>query len=218
VPKSHSTEIRLLQVLAVIAAVAVAGVLAILPYRLYERDIRNATVHAHRLASVVHIAISQAILAGEDTRDLINRFQGMADVEIRVRRQRGGGEAEASAAPGSSHLDGTELTYAAPPILDRDGSVWLAEMRFDLSPMKRESVRLIVDLVVAVILGSAVFSVIVFAIVRYSLLVPLRRVTQAIDALKPDAEPVHMPDFESREMSELADAVVKACRLPRDST
>ena len=215
VSKTHSAEIRLLQVLAVIAAVAVLGVLAILPYRLYQRDIRHATVHAHRIASVVHTAISHAILEGEDTSDLINRFQGMADLEIRIREREGG--ADPTAAPGTSRLDGTELTYVAPPILDREGRAWLAEMRFDLSPMKRESVRLIIDLVVAVILGSGVFSAVVFLIVRHSLLVPLRNVTKTIDALQPEAEPVHMPEFESREMSELADAVVKACRAHRAS-
>ena len=215
VSKTHSAEIRLLQVLAAIAAVAVVGVLAILPYRLYQRDIRHATVHAHRIASVVQTAISHAILEGEDTSDLINRFQGMADIEIRIREREGG--ADPTAAPGTSRLDGTELTYVAPPILDRDGHAWLAEMRFDLSPMKRESVRLIIDLVVAVILGSAVFSAVVFLIVRHSLLVPLRNVTKTIDALQPEAEPVHMPEFESREMSELADAVVKACRAHRAS-
>ena len=42
-----------------------AGVLAILPYRLYARDVRHATVHAHRIASVVHTALSHAILEGE---------------------------------------------------------------------------------------------------------------------------------------------------------
>jgi large-conductance mechanosensitive channel len=90
-------------------------------------------------------------------------------------------------------------------------------MRFDLSPMKRESVRLIIDLVVAVMLGSAVFSAIVFLIVRHSLLVPLRNVTQTIDALQSEAVPVQLPEFESREMSELANAVMKACRTPRAS-
>jgi hypothetical protein len=216
VSKTHSAEIRLLQVLAAIAAVAVVAVLAILPYRLYQRDIRHATVQAHRIASIVHTALSRAILEGENTSDLINRFQGTADLEIRIREREDG--ADPTAAPGTSRLDGTELTYTAPPILDRDRRAWLAEMRFDLSPMKRESVRLIIDLVVAVMLGSAVFSAVVFLIVRHSLLVPLRNVTQAIGSLQPESDPVRLPEFESREMSELADAVTKACHAHRAST
>ncbi len=41
-----SVESRLALVLAGIAGVAIFGVLAILPYRVYTRDIRNAEVHA----------------------------------------------------------------------------------------------------------------------------------------------------------------------------
>ena len=46
-------EFRLALTLGVIALVAVAGILAILPYRLYERDIRLASTHAHRMSAVV---------------------------------------------------------------------------------------------------------------------------------------------------------------------
>ena len=49
---SNSLERRLQIALAGIACVAVIGVMAILPYRLYERDIRHARVSAHRIASV----------------------------------------------------------------------------------------------------------------------------------------------------------------------
>lgn len=45
-----SFEQRLLLALAVIAVLAIVGTLAILPYRLYERDIRNAKLDAYEKA------------------------------------------------------------------------------------------------------------------------------------------------------------------------
>jgi hypothetical protein len=48
-------------------------------------------------------------------------------------------------------------------------------MEFDLAPLKRESVRLIIDLVLAVALGSLVFSAVVFVLVRQSVVLPLPR-------------------------------------------
>ena len=60
----QSVETRLFKLLAVIAAAAVCGVLALLPYRLYSRDIRHAEVQAHRVASVAHTALSQAVGRG----------------------------------------------------------------------------------------------------------------------------------------------------------
>jgi hypothetical protein len=211
-PKTHSVEVRLLQVLAGIAAVAVAGVLAILPYRLYERDIRTATVHAHRVASLVNTSIGHALADGEDPTDLINRFQGIGDVTIRLERAPRDAENSGAGGRGQSSLDGTDLTYTAPPIVDEEGRPWRAEMYFDLAPMKRESVRLIIDLVLAVVIGSGVFSLVVFLMVRRSLVDPLRDVTQTIERLHPEAGPAELPGYESREMDELAQAVVKACR------
>jgi hypothetical protein len=209
----RSVEIRLIQVLAVIAMMAIAGVLVLLPYRLYSRDIRHATVEAHRISNVLHAALSQAILAGEDTTSLVNRFQGIADLEIRLRALGSGEEHPAAVSGrGSSTLDGTDLTYVAPPILDREGRTWIAEMYFDLSPMKRESVQLIIDLVLAVVIGSMLFSVLVFWLVHVSLVVPLRHATEVIERHDPQTEIVQMPAFRSREMSELAGAVEAACR------
>jgi methyl-accepting chemotaxis protein len=212
-PKTRSVEVRLLQVLAGIAAVAVAGVLAILPYRLYERDIRTATVQAHRIASLINTSIGHALAEGEDPTDLINRFQGIGDLTIRLERApRDAGDFGVAGARGTSSLDGTDLTYTAPPVLDEEGRPWRAQMYFDLAPMKRESVRLIIDLVLAVVIGSGVFSLVVFLMVRRSLVNPLRDVTQTIERLHPEAGPAELPGYESQEMDDLAQAVVKACR------
>jgi hypothetical protein len=211
-PKSHSVEFRLLQVLAAISVVAILGVLAILPYRLYERDIRHATVEAHRIAGLLHISLADALAKGEDTTALINRFQGMPALSIRLKRL----EPEerhpaAEERRGSSTLDGTDLTYVAPPILDDEGRTWLAEMYFDLSPMKRESVRLIIDLVLAVALGSLAFSAVVYWLVHRALVVPLRRTTRELLAQE-DCANIELPKFESHEMIELASALERVCR------
>jgi len=207
-----SVESRLLRVLVAIALAAVVGVLLILPYRLYSRDIRNATVEAHRVASVLHVALAQALREGEDPSALINRFQGIADLGVHLRPLEPDEVHPASDGRGRSHLDGTDLTYTAPPLLDGRGRQWLAEMHFDLAPVKRESVRLIIDLVLAVVVGSALFSALIFWLVRTSLLGPLRRVTQAIADHDAANEIVVLPPSESRELAELSDAVTRACR------
>jgi hypothetical protein len=210
-PEVPSVERRLVLLLAIIAGVAIVGVLAILPYRLYQRDIRTAEVNAHRIATVVHAALSREAHAGEDLTDLINRFQGIADVEITLKRL-GAGEVHpaATSRKGSSVLRGTDLTYFAPPILDRDGKRVIASMYFDLTPMKRNSVRLIIDLVIAVVFGSVVFSLAVFFLIRRSVVFPLRDLTASLERLATSGEPPSMPDFGSREMSDLARAFEKA--------
>jgi methyl-accepting chemotaxis protein len=206
-----SIERRLLQLLGGIAIVALGGVLAILPYRLYARDIRNAEVNAHRIASLVHVALSVALESGADVTDLVNRFQGIADLEIRLTRL-GEGEVHPGEARGrgSSRLDGTDLTYTAPPILARDGGTWIAIMHFDLSPMKRESVRLIIDLLLAVAIGSALFSVAVFLLIRRSLLAPLRDMTRQVERYAAGDALAPLPEFESRELASLAAALERA--------
>ena len=211
-PKSHSVEFRLLQVLAGISVIAILGVLAILPYRLYERDIRHATVEAHRIAGLLHVSLADALAEGEDTTALVNRFQGMPALSIRLRRL----EPEerhpaAEERRGSSTLDDTDLTYVGAPILDNEGRTWLVEMYFDLSPMKRESVRLIIDLVLAVALGSLAFSAVVYWLVHRGLVVPLRRTTRELVA-QADCASIELPEFESLEMIELAGALQLACR------
>jgi hypothetical protein len=211
-PRKHSVEFRLLQVLAGISVVAILGVLAILPYRLYERDIRHATVEAHRIAGLLHISLADALAKGEDTTALVNRFQGMPSLSIRLRRlEPGERHPAADERRGSSTLDDTDLTYVAAPILDDEGRTWLAEMYFDLSPMKRESVRLIIDLVLAVALGSLAFSAVVYWLVHRGLVVPLRRTTRELIA-QADCATIELPAFESLEMSELAGALQRACR------
>lgn len=208
-----SVEGRLLKILAGIALAAVLGVIALVPYRLYTRDIRHAEVQAHRIAAVTHTAISHAVLAGEDVADLANRLQGIADLEIRLRKLDAGELHPAAASRrGTSELDGTNLTYVSAPIVDRDDHTYLATMHFDLSSMKRESMRLIFDLILAVVLGSAVFSAIVYLLIRRSLVQPLLDVTRTIEKIERGAGPVHMPEFETREMSALAGAIERACR------
>lgn len=211
-PYARKVEMRLLQVLAGIALVAVLGVLAILPYRLYERDIRHATVNAHRISSAIQLAVTHALQSGEDPTGLIERLQGVGDLEIQLTRLLPG-EVHPSAGSqrGSSRLDGTELTYVAAPITDRGGDTWLAQMRFDLAPMKRESVRLIIDLCLAVVFGAAIFSTVVFLTVRRSLIVPLRDLTHAVERLHPSERAVRMPEFETQEMTDLVNAVERAC-------
>jgi hypothetical protein len=211
--EQHSIELRLIQVLGAIACVALGGMLLILPYRLYERDIRHASEDAHRISSVVHAALSRTLLEGEDITDLLNRFQGVADFEIDLEKLAAGADHPAAdSRRGSSELDGTDLTYTAAPILDREGNTWLATMHFDLSPMKRASVRLIIDLVLLVALGSMAFSVVAFWLIHSSLVQPIRRATKRIEDFDAEGEPLEMPEFATVEMSALAEAVERACR------
>gem|GEM_PF-6283246 len=208
-----SIERRLTQLLLGIAAVAILGVLAILPYRLYERDIRHASVEASRLSSVVHVALSEALAQGADVTELINRFQGIANLDIRLTRLQPGdvypGEATGKA---SSRLSGTDLDYVAPPILDREGDTWLARMHFDLSPMKRESVRLIIDLTSAVVLGSVLFSVAVFFLIRVALVEPLQKLDAMVEAIGEGGEMPADVHFRTREIEILARSLRKACQ------
>lgn len=208
-----SVESHMIKILAGIAAVAIFGVLALVPYRLYARDIRHAEVQAHRVATVAHTALSAAVARGEDVTDLANRFQGIADFEIRLRKQQAGElDPATTTGRGTSKLAGTDLTYTAAPIEDAAGQVYLATMHFDLSPMKRESVRLIIDLVLAVVLGSALFSAVVYLMIRRSLVEPLKVVTRTVEEIADSNVPTAMPEFETREMSALADAIARACR------
>jgi len=206
-----SVERRLILLLVAIAAVAVVGVLAILPYRLYTRDIRAAQVNAHHVASIVHAALSRAAEEGDDFADLVNRFQGLAAVEITLSKlQSGEIHPAASSRKGSSNLRGTDLTFTAAPIQGRSGETWLLSMYFDLSPMRRDSVRLIVDLVTAVVIGSLAFSVAVFFLIRGTLVKPLRELTRSIERSQRTGEPAQLPTFESREMEDLAHVLEQA--------
>jgi hypothetical protein len=219
--QAASIERRLIGTLLVIAGIAIGGVLAILPYRLYSRDIQQATTNAHRLSSVVHVALSHAMLRNDfdqseaSLTDLVNRLQGIGDVDIRLRRLEPGEIHPATASgKGSSTRRDTELVYVAPPITDRHGKSWLATMEFDLSPMKSRSIRLITDLVLAVAIGSVVFSVVIFMMIRRSLFQPIQAVTKRVSEFsdaQSRSEDVKMPEFESAEMRALAMAVERAC-------
>ncbi len=212
-----SAERRLLWFLAGIAAIAILGVLAIVPYRLYARDVRQAEVTAHRIGSILHVALAHELRRtgdAADVGDLANRLQGIADLQIGLRQLQptelhpGGVSGRAS-----SERHDTDLVFTAPPIVDRAGRTWLATMRFDLSPMKRESIRLIIDLVLAVLIGSAAFSLVVFVLIRRMLLQPLHEVTHRVEAFAEGREPGPLPDFETREMATLMDALDRARRV-----
>jgi methyl-accepting chemotaxis protein len=217
--QAPSVERRLIQTLLVIAGIAIGGVLAILPYRLYSRDVQQATTDAHRLSSVVHVALSHALLREEldqtSLTDLVNRMQGMGNVEVRLRSLAPGElHPAATSGKGSSTRRDTELVYVAPPITDRLGKTWLATMEFDLSPMKRRSIHLITDLVLAVAIGSLAFSSVIFLLIRRALLQPIQSVTERIAEIAeaPDiGQSIRMPEFESAEMNALAREVERAC-------
>jgi hypothetical protein len=206
-----SVERRLVLLLAVIAAIAVLGVLAVVPYRLYERDVRQAEVNAHRVASLVHVALSRALLGGGDVTDLVNRFQGIADLQIGLQRLEAGEVHPAAAlGRGSSERRDTDLTYTAPPIFDAEGRTWLASMYFDLSPMKRESIHLIIDLMLMVVIGSAAFSLAVFLLIRRSLIAPLREITERVERYAEGQDVGPLPEFGSRELTTLMQALDRA--------
>ena len=221
--QAPSVERRLIQTLLLIAGIAIGGVLAILPYRLYSRDIQQATTDAHRLSSVVHVALSHALLREEldqtSLTDLVNRMQGMGNVEVRLRSLAPGElHPAATSGKGSSTRRDTELVYVAPPITDRLGKTWLATMEFDLSPMKRRSIHLITDLVLAVAIGSLVFSSVIFLLIRRALLQPIQSITERIAEIaegRDIGQSIKMPEFESAEMTALAREVERACEARR---
>jgi hypothetical protein len=221
--QAPSVERRLIQTLLVIAGIAIGGVLAILPYRLYSRDVQQATTDAHRLSSVVHVALSHALLREEldqtSLTDLVNRMQGMGNVEVRLRSLAPGElHPAATSGKGSSTRRDTELVYVAPPITDRLGKTWLATMEFDLSPMKRRSIHLITDLVLAVAIGSLAFSCVIFLLIRRALLQPIQSVTERIAEIaegRDIGQSIKMPEFESAEMTALAREVERACEARR---
>ena len=217
--RTPSVERRLIITLLAIACVAVAGVLAILPYRLYSRDIQQAMTDAHQLSSVVHTSLSHALLR-EDLdqsalRDLMNRFQGLGNVQVRLRRlEQGEIHPVATSGKGSSTRRDTELTYVAPPIIDREGATWLATMEFDLSRMKQRSIRLITDLIIAVALGSLAFSAAIFLLIRRTLLEPIRSVTTRIGEIADGGDirdGFATLEFDSAEMIAMTREVERAC-------
>jgi methyl-accepting chemotaxis protein len=145
----------------------------------------------------------------------------MGNVQVRMRSLEPGElHPAATSGKGSSTRRDTELTYVAPPIIDRAGTSWLATMEFDLSPMKRRSVRLITDLILAVALGSLIFSAVIFFLIRRTLLDPIRSVTKRIGSIaegRAGAGSVEMPEFGNAEIAALAREVERACELRRST-
>jgi methyl-accepting chemotaxis protein len=84
--------------------------------------------------------------------------------------------------------------------------------------MKRRSIRLITDLVLAVAIGSVAFSAVIFLLIRRTLLLPIRSVTERITEIADGVETVgrvQMPDFSTGEMMTLAREVERACNARR---
>ena len=86
-------------------------------------------------------------------------------------------------------------------------------MEFDLSPMKRRSIRLITDLVLAVAIGSLTFSAMIFLLIRRALLLPVHSITERISEIADGqgGASIKMPGFASEEMIVLAREIERAC-------
>lgn len=210
--RGSGIQFRLVLTLVAIGLAAVAGLLAILPYRLYERDIRLAADQAHRVSGVVQAALTCPLAAGSDAAGLVERIQAAGDMRVALSRLEAGAlPAGAVAGRGSSVLDDTALRYVGAPVMDAQGRPWIAELQFDLSPMKRESLRLVFDLVVAIVLGATLFGAVVFWFVRRAFVLPLRELTRAVLRRAAGDPDPRLPRFESLELQELAQAVA---RLP----
>jgi hypothetical protein len=83
--------------------------------------------------------------------------------------------------------------------------------------MKRESLRLIQDLVVAVLVGSGAFSLAVFLLIRNALLRPLHEVTERVERFAEGRDVGPLPSYESHELASLMDALDRARRLKRET-
>jgi methyl-accepting chemotaxis protein len=79
--------------------------------------------------------------------------------------------------------------------------------------MKRESMRLIFDLVLAVVLASLAFSAAIFWLIRNTLLQPLHEVTERVEEFAAGHDPGPTPAFGSRELATLMDALDRARRM-----
>lgn len=206
--RGSGLQFRLALTLAVIGLVAIGGILLILPYRLYERDIRIAADQAHRVSNVVQAALADRLASGRDARELVNRIQSAGGMGIALSRlEAGEPHTGALAGRGSSVLDDTDLRYVSAPVLDSDGRAWIAELHFDLSPMKRESLRLVLDVVLAVAFGATVFAGIVFLFVRRAFVLPLRTLAGAAERIASGSLDTGLPRFESPELARLAQAI-----------
>lgn len=208
-----SFEKRLSLALIVIAAVAIAGTLAILPYRLYERDIRNAQLYAHRTSGLVHAALERALEHRADVEALLERLRSISDAGIRLEPLPAETEKPSQGwGRGRSEVDGTTLTYLAPPLRGADGQLWQLEMQHDIAMMKRDSVRLIIDLLIAVLVGSAIFSAGIFVLIRGGLLRPMRHITDELERVAKHGGEPDLPPASSRELAAFRQA---ASRLSR---
>ncbi len=197
-----SFERRLLLALGVIAVIAIVGTLAILPYRLYERDIRNAKLYAHRTSGLVHASVARALENGTDVDVLLERLRSISDAGIRL-EPLPPTEARASEdwGRGQSDVDGTTLTYTAPPVRAADGTHWRLETKYDIAVLKRDSVRLIIDLLIAVVVASAAFSGVIFVLVRGGLLRPMRHITDELERVAMHGGEPDLPPASSRELA-----------------
>jgi methyl-accepting chemotaxis protein len=190
----------------------VAGVLAILPYRLYERDIRLAADHAHRMSAVVEAALVCPLREGTAA-DLVQRLRQSGQMDLALSRIEAGELQETViAGRGSSVLDDTELHYVSAPIHGASGEPYVAQLRFDLSAMKRESLRLIADVVIAVTIGALAFSIAIFMLFRGALVQPLRELTRRVERIAGGESGVELPLAQGRELGELSAAIERLRR------
>lgn len=211
-----SFERRLLLALGVIAVIAIGGTLAILPYRLYERDIRNAQLHAHRTSGLVHAAVGAALEEGHDVEPLLERLRSISDAGIRLEVMPAGTAPPSKGwGRGHSDIDGTTLTYVAPPLRGSDGQLWQLAMQHDIAILKRDSVRLIIDLLLSVGVGAVAFSIAIFILVRAGLLRPMRHITDELERVAAQGGDPDLPPASSREVAAFRKA---ASRLSHPGT
>lgn len=202
-----SFEQRLLLALGTIAAIAIVGTLAILPYRLYERDIRNATLNAHRSSGLVQAAVAATLEQGRDVEGLLERLRAISGTGIRLESLPEGATPPAKGwGRGRSDVDGTTLTYQGPPLRRADGGLVRLEMQHDLSGLKRDSVRLIIDLLLAVGVAAAAFSAAIFVLVRAGLLRPMRRIAEELERVAAQGGDPDLPPASSREVAAFREA------------
>jgi hypothetical protein len=129
---------RLLRAFAVVTAIFVVLVIVLLPYRLYERDVRESRAKAREISEIIRVGLLSTMIAtgeSEEIRGLITSYQDVYDFEFRmirsshVERQHGVKEDEQATdelvkevlATGRSRddwLDRTTFRYVAPFVSD----------------------------------------------------------------------------------------------------
>ena len=79
-------------------------------------------------------------------------------------------------------------------------------MQHDIANLKRDSVRLIIDLLIAGGIGAAGFSFAIFLLVRGGLLRPMRHITDELERAAEDGGDPDLPPASSRELEAFREA------------